>query len=464
MFKDIFTSIINKADINLFATGTVYTVEPLTVKLIPDDAAIQVKHLMSVKDLIVGSRLLLLRFGRQFIAIGAIGESGSVAKYPNYFNFLEWLDYCYYYNQKRVENCQSGWGKNGGYTGTYSNDTVETFLGAQAARMTVDHNGEAWILGEKNITCNMKTSEIGHPFDNDDYVVYCFKVSNNDMINIVQLMIVGASGTKSAWYNKTSGFTTDQNGWNTLKLKFSEFTNYDTMDWEHVNMVSFRLNHKAGYVGQYITCQYIGVVRKHPTEVGKHSLFQYYKEKAATYHQIEGVNEFDNLSVLDFDSAGSPSLLKPKLTFLTKKEQFNYMTFSEHYNYFSGKVYLHVKNPNSVGGLVWWIDSDNYIACHIGGDVLYMNVKCAGVETNGTQYRSRAVARNDLVVIYLIKQNGFIKCSSSSGIILLDDPFASTDYGNIMLSHPLTNFDMTVINLNIDTKTTMYQEEDYYEV
>jgi hypothetical protein len=457
--QDLYKYLINKKDTEVVRFATVSSVEPLEIQLIPNDSSIAVNRLCDVSNIVVGSRVALITYRNQYFVIGVLESYGQ---YPNYYNFLEWLDYCYYYNQKRVENCQSGWGKNGSYSGTFSNDTSETFLGNQSVRMTIDYNGEAWIIGEKNITCNMKTSELGVSFDNDDYVIFVFKLSNNDMVNSVQLMILADSGTTSAYYAKTSGFSTDQNGWNTLKIKFSEFTGYATCGWTNVNNVSFRLNHKTGYVGQYICCQYIGVVRKHPTTANKHSLFQYLKEDTNVWTQLEGVDEFERLSVLDFDTSGSPSLLKPKLTFLNKLYSWNYITFSKHYRNFSSKIYLHVKNSSNVGGIIWYSDANNYAGCYISNDNLNLKIRKNGINTFYS--KSKGITRNDLIVIYLIKQNGFIKCSCGSAIIMISDPFSIDKFGDVGVTYPNTTFDTCIINMIVDNKTTMYQEEDYYEV
>lgn len=66
---------------NDYLTGTVYTVSPLTVKIIPTDTAIPVVSTTNLTNLKVGSRLLLLRFGDQLIGMAVIGQAQFITDY-----------------------------------------------------------------------------------------------------------------------------------------------------------------------------------------------------------------------------------------------------------------------------------------------------------------------------------------------------------------------------------------------
>lgn len=60
---------------NDFLTGTVYTLSPLTVKIIPTDDAINVVSTSNLLGIQTGSRVLLLRYLDQFIAIAVINKA-----------------------------------------------------------------------------------------------------------------------------------------------------------------------------------------------------------------------------------------------------------------------------------------------------------------------------------------------------------------------------------------------------
>ena len=70
---------INNKD--TFITATVTTISPLTVKIIPTDTAIPVVSTTNLTNLKVGSRVLLLRYNDQLIAISVIGQSQFITDY-----------------------------------------------------------------------------------------------------------------------------------------------------------------------------------------------------------------------------------------------------------------------------------------------------------------------------------------------------------------------------------------------
>lgn len=75
MYEEIFKTIINKPDENLFTTGTVVTVNPLTIELLPGDTPIPCIAISSLIGAAVGSRLILLRYGKQFVALGVVWDA-----------------------------------------------------------------------------------------------------------------------------------------------------------------------------------------------------------------------------------------------------------------------------------------------------------------------------------------------------------------------------------------------------
>lgn len=59
---------------NDFLTATVTTLNPLTAKIIPTDAAINVVSTNNLNGVVVGSRILMLKYLDQFIGIAVIGN------------------------------------------------------------------------------------------------------------------------------------------------------------------------------------------------------------------------------------------------------------------------------------------------------------------------------------------------------------------------------------------------------
>lgn len=70
---DFFKYILNKKQETMFFTGVVSALSPLGVKIYPGDSAITCKTLTHLVGLKVGSNVLLIKIGSQFIIIGVIG-------------------------------------------------------------------------------------------------------------------------------------------------------------------------------------------------------------------------------------------------------------------------------------------------------------------------------------------------------------------------------------------------------
>src|SRR4030042_3463940 len=70
---NIFDTIINRKQEQKTLIGTVETVSPLTVTLIPDDTPLPAICTAGLLGLKIGSRVVLQKFGNQFIAIAIIG-------------------------------------------------------------------------------------------------------------------------------------------------------------------------------------------------------------------------------------------------------------------------------------------------------------------------------------------------------------------------------------------------------
>ena len=74
-FKDLFPYLINEKKEKQLYAGIVSSMDPLQVKLYPDDDAINVKCLGNVLGMKSGSNVLIAKFLNQFIIVGVIQDS-----------------------------------------------------------------------------------------------------------------------------------------------------------------------------------------------------------------------------------------------------------------------------------------------------------------------------------------------------------------------------------------------------
>ena len=72
--NNIFNYIIPKRPDNQFVTGTVSSLSPLQVKLYPDDSPITCKATTGLYGLKVGSNVVLMKIGNQFLIVNVIGK------------------------------------------------------------------------------------------------------------------------------------------------------------------------------------------------------------------------------------------------------------------------------------------------------------------------------------------------------------------------------------------------------
>lgn len=81
---DFFKEILNKKEENNIMMGVISSMDPLQVKLYPDDDPINVKCLGSVLGLKSGSNVLMVKFLSQFIIIGVVQNSPYAIGSSNY--------------------------------------------------------------------------------------------------------------------------------------------------------------------------------------------------------------------------------------------------------------------------------------------------------------------------------------------------------------------------------------------
>jgi len=91
----IYDYILNKNTGQQFYTGTVITLNPLTVKLFDDDTAIPVVSTSNLTGTIIGSKLIFTKIGNQFFAIGIINDYVANPQYIRKINSQDFSNTSY---------------------------------------------------------------------------------------------------------------------------------------------------------------------------------------------------------------------------------------------------------------------------------------------------------------------------------------------------------------------------------
>ena len=78
--KNVYDAILKPKQERQFTVGTVYSLEPFKVILDGDTVAIPCQSLTGLLGLDTGRRVVLLRYGKQFISVGVIGDRVDITQ------------------------------------------------------------------------------------------------------------------------------------------------------------------------------------------------------------------------------------------------------------------------------------------------------------------------------------------------------------------------------------------------
>lgn len=375
------------------------------------------------------------------------------------FNLLQHIDYCLFHNHLIVDYCNTGFTAYNAGTTNVGGDSTNSFITNQSYRCTVNTHTTGVYSGiQKTINVDMSKFANGYfSSATSDYVTFVYYITDASKFDYVALKL----GTNNT--NNYSFQDTPSNGWNTISIKKSDFDSNGTPPtWSNITWLLFELSVKTGVdaYAEFACIDLVCMTRKHPS-LDQPCLLQ--ESNGTNYSVVNGYDQYTYGISLAGDTAGTPSMLKPLLTILNLEGDVYYTKLTPHiWKNFYCKSYQMFKTAGYSAGISWWVDSDNWIATYVYANLLYLDVKIAGVTT---QYNIACGtnAKDTHFVLKLWKDDGFIHSHFNGAIhsfIDVEDVFTSK-LGGIYLTVPGNVISGHYHQIEVSQEPTIFAETGY---
>jgi hypothetical protein len=379
------------------------------------------------------------------------------------FNWLEWSDYFWQKNNLDIDTCQTGFSARSDTT--VSQDGTNTFISDYATKALCSSSstgGSVYPGAYKAISKDCtKFNDLVATSATSDYIIWTFYVSDKTKLDSISLHL-GTNASNSHRYNFVAADVA--NGWNTKQLAKSAFSDNGTPPaWSAITYILFEYHVPNGVNGQnsYITSQYIGMCRKHPSS-SKPWIFQEYNGSA--WQVVANFDQFDYAAILVSDTTGTPSLTKPMLHLLDKVNDYYALQLTGMRRDFYLKGYVMCKNAGNVCGFTWRADSNNWVEVYYESNTCYMQVQYNGSGTNYSISFGGTIAKHSKLNINFYKTNGIIRVKFSGNSIPLflecADPFSATT-GAIYFASPGTTVNGAMVNCIVSNDAYILAESGY---
>ena len=176
-------------------------------------------------------------------------------------------EYYYHQNVKEISRFQSTEGWTG--SGIHSADTVNVKIGDESLKVEEDESAASYnVCSLNDISIDLAEFPSGNSSGENDYIMMFFYVSDASAVaNIV--FTFGADTTydnanKKKYIIEASSLSS---GWNYLKVQKSAFLEDGSVQWNDIRSLRWWWQSNAGALGEYISMQYWGLLRKDPIDM-----------------------------------------------------------------------------------------------------------------------------------------------------------------------------------------------------
>jgi len=311
--------------------------------------------------------------------------------YSKVFNFSLWKYYMYMRNCKTLvlPTDTTGWT---GIGSTLSKDSSDFWYGDGCLKATRVDSGAGYCGMTSTFSAiDLTKFNDGNESTTNDAISISYYFSNTTMCEYFELRI----GTDSDNFYKVAIIGGLQlSDWQSLVWLKSQFQKIGNPDWSNVIYFDFRIYKWSDFQGEYVKLQYVGLTRK---DIVKNTVnpLQEYNPNTGIFQYISGLDYNDYRWIMVGDPPMlvnirmSASMADPKLTLSTQS-----------YSKFLLKGSIICKMAGYCGGFGFYIDSLNYIYCHIANNVfIVVSVKNGITVTYSCNTNSIAV---DTRVKYMI--------------------------------------------------------------
>ncbi len=279
-----------------------------------------------------------------------------------------------------------------------SDDTTNNMIGSNSVRFTEHDDNAGWLGIYKDIpSIDLSVFNDGQASSVSDFIYLIFYITDTTKFNVFQFKFGDDNANNYNYAVAAAGFS---NGYNYLAAAKSAFAITGApAGWDDITHIRIEATSLANAQDEYITCDYLQMVKEDSLFGGWPNSFQEYMGLATGWE-----NKFD--IILDILSVVYDEKLNRHGIMLMPPEP----TGSVLHIYcsvlsFIAYIEMYCKYEDYSLGLSWEVDSDNLIETYVNNGTFYLSVTEAGVTTNVTVVLSNTLLKDERIIIKLEKDN-----------------------------------------------------------
>lgn len=256
-----------------------------------------------------------------------------------------------------------------------------------------------------------------------------------------------------------------QTGWNCL---FPAKTDFSTVGsptgWDTIDYVRIAPYAAAGYAGEYMYFQYIGLARQDPLYSGFSNVFQEY---------MGSVSGWENVFQIDLDVVymyydQSYTVEKLGLMSLNVGIQPNVLHIYCSVVSFISKFEFYCKIAGYSASVTWYRDSNNYAEVYISSNTFYMVINEAGTPASVSIALTNNLLKNERFYIYFEKDYQtlraiLMKQGEEIKVLEYETSISSSDDGCVYIGKPSVYGYSFLTDFEIGNKAIKYLTQETFE-
>ena len=343
------------------------------------------------------------------------------------FVLSEYLRAFYQRNTKEIEifDNSSDWTSNP--EGTISNDTTNYIINKQSVKLLEPNNTAGWVGMYKSISSlNLTTFANGEASSTSDVIMIVLYISDIAAFQSLQVKLGDDNTNNYSIYYTSASLDT---GWNILIPQKSDFTtNNSPSGWNDITYIRCEGYTNANYQNDYISFQFLQLIREDADYAGYGNPFQEYTGSAwdnkfainSDYYTIYFDRTYNKLAISKLNPVNDETQL-----------YLGYNNISS----FIAKLQMICRDAGDTPSLTWYVDADNYIEVYVNSNTLTMYLYQAASGTTVSQALSTNISKGEEIEFYLEKNDSTVRLIAKhlGEIDILEATTTINDTGSIYL-------------------------------
>lgn len=341
-----------------------------------------------------------------------------------------------------------------------SDEQSENLMGNDALKMENILNTAGWmsIAQILSTTKNFAVFFDGSTSTTDDIVLFMFYVSDAAAFSSLEFRF-GDDFSNSYYISLAGTFST---GWNCIFPQKSDFTTMGSpTGWDSIDYVRIAPYVDAGYLGEYIYFQYIGLARQDPDYSGYPSTFQEYMGSSSGWENVFSIvsdvisvyrdycDQIEKIGIMKMNNDISPN----QLHFYC--DVINFISKWEFYCKYAGES----------ASVSWYVDSSNFFEVYITSDTFYLEVTEAGVASNVNVALTNSLEKNQSFYFFVEKDFQTIRAilvrdGEKMNILEYETSISASTDGCVCVGRPTANSWSILTDFEIGNRPIAYLEKE----